>query len=114
MRSTSVAYFSFLLLVHLLAGCAALGVPSADTFNKKAAAATVSVNTGSQTVLTLLQARKITPDESDKYTQTLDDAQKAIDATRVVYKTDPTSAENRLATIITGLNLLLAELETRK
>jgi hypothetical protein len=108
--ATAVAYLCFLLL----AGCAALGVPSADTFNKKAAAATVSVNTGSQTVLTLLQARKITPDENDKYIARLEDAQKAIDVTRVVYKTDPTSAENRLATIIAGLNLLLAEIEARK
>lgn len=102
------------VLLVMLTACAALGVPQADTFNKKAAAATVSVNTGSQTVLTLLQSQKITPDESDRYTARLEDMQKAIDLTRTVYKTNPTDAENRLASIITALNLLLAELEARK
>lgn len=98
----------------LLVACAALGVPAADTFNKKVAAATVSVNTGSQTVLTLLQSQKISPDQSDSYTARLDDTQKGIDLTRTVYKTNPADAENRLASIITALNLLLAELEARK
>jgi hypothetical protein len=109
LAAVSVAYFCFLLL-----GCAALGVPAADTFNKKAAAATISVNTGSQSVLTLLQARKITPDESDAYTDRLEETQRAIDLTRTVYKTNPTDAEDRLAAIIASLNILLAELERRQ
>jgi hypothetical protein len=108
--AVTTAYLVFLMF----AGCAALGVPAADTFNKKAAGAVTSVNAGSQTVLTLLQAHKVTPDEADRYTAALDETQKAIDGVRVLYKTDPTAAENRLQTIITALNILLAELEARK
>lgn len=114
MRTAALSYFVFLLLAHLVAGCAALGVPAADTFNKKVAAATVTVNTASQTDLTLLQQRKITPDESDRYIARLTEMQTAIDATRTLYKTNPADAENRLATLITALNLLVAELEARK
>lgn len=109
LAAVTAAYFLF-----LLAGCGLLGVQAPQTFPEKAAAATISVNTGSQTVLTLLQAHKISPDESDKYIARLDDAQKAIDVTRTVYETNPTDAENRLASIITALNLLLAEVESRK
>lgn len=109
LAAVSVAYLCF-----ILAACGALGVAAPQTFNEKAAAATISVNSASQTVLTLLQARKISPDESDKYIAALEDAQKAIDATRVIYKTDPLDAQNRLASAITALNLLLTELETRK
>lgn len=109
-------YVPFLATIVLIltAGCAALGVPRADTFNKKAAAATVSVNAGSQADLTLLQAHKITPKESDSYIARLGDLQEGIDFTRGVYKTNPADAENRLAALIASLNLLLAELEKRK
>lgn len=109
LAAVTVAYFAFLVV-----GCATLGVPAADTFNKKAAAATISVNTGSQTVLTLLQARKITPDESDRYIDRLEDVQEGIDVARGVYKSNPLDAEDRLAATILALNLLLAELEKRK
>lgn len=102
------------LLVLLLAGCASLGVPAPQTFNQRAAAATATVNTASQTVLTLLQTRKITPDESDRYTDRTEDAQEAIDLARGIYPANPADAEGRLALVITALQMLTAELETRK
>ena len=114
MKHHPLAALTTLYFAFLLAGCGILGVQAPETFNEKAAAATTSANAASQTVLTLLQAHKITPDENDKYIARIEDAQKAINATRVVYRTDPTDAENRLPAIITALNLLLAELESRK
>lgn len=113
-RHPFAALTSLYVVFLMLAGCAALGVPTAESFPEKAAAATVSVNTGSQTVLTLLQSRKITPDENDKYTKALGDFQEGIDFIRGVNKTNPADAENRLAALIASLNLLLAELEARK
>ena len=114
MKRYPLAAVSVVYLCFLLAACGALGVAAPQTFNEKAAAATVSVNTASQTVLTLLQARKITPDESDKYTKALEDTQQAIDFARGVYKTNPADAEDRLAATIAALNLLLAEIDKRK
>lgn len=99
----------------LLTACAALSVPPADTFNKRAAAATATVNTVSQTALTLLQARKITPDESDSFIDRAEEAQKAIDVARSVYANDPMDdGQERLAAIIRVLQILTAELEARK
>lgn len=102
------------LLVLLIAGCGVLGVPAPQTFNQRAAAATATVNTASQSVLTLLQAHKITPDESDRYTDRTEDAQQAIDLARGIYPADPTDAENRLELTIKLLQILTAELESRQ
>lgn len=103
-------YICFLLL----AGCAALGVPAADTFNKKAAGAVQMVNASSQASLTLLQARKITPDESDTFIARAEQFQHAIDLTRQLHATDPAGAADRLTQIIAGLTILQTELEQRK
>lgn len=100
------------VLFIMVAGCAS--IPAADTFNKKAAAATVSVNAASETVLTLLQARKITPDEADAFTDRAEELQQAIDFARSIQSTNPTAAEDRLAAAIAALSLLTAELEGRK
>jgi hypothetical protein len=102
------------LLLVLLAGCGVLGIQAPTTFNERALAATATVNTASQTVLTLLQARKITPDESDRYTDRAEDAQEAINLARSIYASNPLDAENRLELTIQLLQMLTAELEKRK
>lgn len=114
MRRLAATYFVYLLFAHLIVGCTALGVPAADTFNKKAAGAVQMVNAASQASLTLLQARKITPDESDAFVARAEQFQSAIDLTRQMHATDPTGAADRLAQIIAGLTILQAELEQRK
>lgn len=102
------------LLVLLFAGCGLLGVQAPQTFHERALAATATVNTASQSVLTLLKARKITPDESDRYIDRTEDAQKAIDVARGIYASNPADAENRLTLTISLLQTLTAELEQRK
>jgi hypothetical protein len=106
---------ALLPLLFILTACAALSVPPADTFNKRAAAATATVNTVSQTALTLLQARKITPDESDRYIDRAEEAQRSIDLARSIYAEDPMDdGQARLAAVIRALQVLTAELEARK
>jgi hypothetical protein len=102
------------LLALLLIGCASLGVPTPKTFNQRAAAATASVNAASQTVLTLLQARKITPAESDRYIDRTEDAQRGIDLARSIYPTSPADAQDRLTLVLDVITALTAELERRK
>lgn len=106
-----VLVLPFLLI---LAACASLGVPAPQTFNQRALAATATVNTASQTTLTLLQARKITPDESDRYIDRTETAQEGIRVARSLHATDPNAAEDRLALVIAALQILTAELEQRK
>jgi hypothetical protein len=102
------------LLAVLIAGCGVLGVQAPQTFHERALAATATVNTASQTVLTLLEARKITPDESDRYIDRTEDAQEAIDLARGIYASNPLDAENRLELTIALLQILTAELESRQ
>lgn len=110
----ALGFTTALYVAFLLVGCASLGVPQADTFNKKVAGAVQTVNAASQLDLTLLQARKITPDESDAYIARIEQAQHAVDLTRQLHETDPSGAEDRLAQIIAGLAILQSELEARK
>lgn len=101
-------------LLFLLGACATMGVPAPQTFQERALAATATVNTASQTVLTLLKARKITPDESDRYTDRTENAQNAIRLASSIYASDPLAAENRLEQTIALLQILTAELEQRQ
>lgn len=114
MKRIATSYTSILLLALCIAGCSTFGIPPADTFNKKAAAAVTSVNTASQLSLTLLQARKISPDESDRYIDRAEEAQKGIDLARSVHSADPAAAVDQLDLTIKALQVLLAELEQRK
>jgi hypothetical protein len=98
----------------VLTGCASLGVPAPQTFTERAAAATATANTASQTVLTLLQSRKITPDESDLYTDRVEDFQEGVDFARSIYAANPGEAEDRLAATIAAMQILTAELERRQ
>lgn len=102
------------MLLFLLAACSTLGIPPADTFNKKAAAAVTSVNTASQLTLTLLQAKKITPDESDRFIDRTEEAQNGINLARSLKSVDPAGAADRLDLAINALTVLIAELEARK
>lgn len=102
------------LLALLLVGCASLGIPVADTFNKQAAGAVTTVNAASQLSLTLLQARKITPDESDGFIDRAEDAQEAIDFARAVHSANPADAQDRLDATIKALQILTTEMEKRK
>lgn len=114
MKRNANSYTSILLLTLCIAACSTLGILPADTFNKKVAAAVTSVNTASQLTLTLLQAQKISPDESDHFIDRAEEAQNGIDAARALHSTDPSDAADKLGLTINALTVLLAELEARK
>ena len=103
-------YIAFLLL----AGCASLGVQAPQTFEERAAAATASANAASASVLTLLKARKITPDESDRYIDRCEEAQTAINLARAIHAANPDEGAKQLAVVVAALQTLINELEQRQ
>lgn len=107
---TAIAYVAFLLL----SGCAQLGVPTPATFNEKAASALTTVTAARQTALTLLQAGKLTPDDSENVNAQADNLRKGIDVARSIHATQPTAGDDKLAATITALTALTAYLEQRK
>ena len=102
------------LLLLLLAGCAALGVLPAKTFNEKAAAATISVTGARQTTLTLLQASKISPDDAENVQDQANNLRKGIDVARTIHETDATGGDTKLDATIQALQILTAYLEEHK
>ena len=106
-----LAIIPFLLL---LAACAALGVPKADTFNKQVIVANSIVESVATTAASLYVAGKITDEERASVYQQGTEARAGIELVRQLHATDPLKAENRLNTIIVALTALQGRLENQR
>lgn len=102
------------VMVVVLSGCAVLGVPPADTFNKRVVVANGIVEQVSRSVETLFVAGKLSQADAQQYNERAENAATGIDAAVQVHATDPTGADAKLSAIITALNILKAELEKRQ
>jgi hypothetical protein len=94
------------LLLILLAGCGILGIPPADTFNKRVVLANSAVEAVASTVDTLYTAGKISQADASSVLKQTTEARTGIEIARGMYATNPVDAENRLTTIITALDAL--------
>jgi hypothetical protein len=98
----------------MLAACAALGVPKADTFNKQVVVANSIVESIATTAASLHAAGKISDDtRTDVYNQGTQ-ARASIEIVRQLHATDPLAAENRLNTIIVALTAVQTRLEAQQ
>lgn len=101
-------------LLLIIAGCAALGVAPANTFNKRAVVANTAIESAAATVTALYQNNKISQEDAqtahDKLVQLADGLDLAIQ----IHKTDPTSADGRLDEIIVSLQALEAYLRSKQ
>jgi len=109
LRSTFLA-----VLFALLAGCASLGIPQAETFAQKLSAGYSSVTAVNKAVVTLLQQKKISPDDAENIIKQSDNALAGLDITRTIGKTDLKAADARLTAIRTVLTALSAYLASRQ
>jgi hypothetical protein len=96
---------AFVLLV-LLQGCAALGLPVAQTFNEKVAAAYTTVSTVRGTAAGLVSAGKISPDDAQNVQNQCDHARAAIEIARQLHATNPSGGDTKLASATLILNAL--------
>lgn len=91
-------------------GCAALGVPPADTFNKQLAVS-VAINTEIRgTATTLLQLGKISRADAENVLAQTDVAREGLNVARSLSGTDLTSATGRLEATTAALRALQAYL----
>ena len=103
------------LVLVLLAGCAALGVPPADTYNKQLAGAYTAVTAARQETLTLLQAGKITADDAQNVQNQADAIRAGLDVSAVAFKGgDSAAATTKLDSTITVLKALQSYLLIKK
>lgn len=102
-----------LVLVSFLSGCAALGLPTADSFNERLAVGYMTVTTVRATTATLLNAKKLTAEDGDNVLKSTDAARAGLDVARTLSKVDMKAADSKLTMIRTTLTALQAYLTSR-
>lgn len=102
------------VLLTLAAGCAALGVPTAETFNQRALATISAVTEIRSQALTLLKAKKITPDDAENVLKQTDAIREGVVIARSLHSTNPKAGEDKLALTRAGIAALQAYLATKQ
>lgn len=105
--------FAFVFAL-LLAACAQLGVPAADTFNKRLLAGYQTVETIASTAGTLRTAGKLSDSDRDNVVATSRTAIAGLDVAKQVYATNPQAGDDKLTATITVLSALSAYLATKE
>lgn len=100
------------LALVCLTACQSLGVPPADTFQKRLAAGYATVQTVADSTRSLLTAGKVTPSEAQRVQKANTEALAGLDAAATLARTDLTQADTRLTVAITVLSGLQAFLAT--
>lgn len=103
-----------LFLVILVAACAQLGVPAADTFNKRALAAYTTVEGINKTATSLKAAGKLSDSDRENIISTSRSAVAGIDLARQVHATNPQGGEDKLTAMIAVLTALQTYLATKE
>lgn len=96
-----------------LVSCAGLGVPPADTFNKKLLAAYTTVEGVAKSASDLRAAGKLSDADRDNVVTTGKSALAGLDLAKQVYATDPAAGEDKLTATITVLTALQAYLAAK-
>lgn len=96
-----------------LAGCAAAGVPTPQTFNERLAAGYATATASVQAVDVLLKAKRISPGEASDALAKLDQAKAGLDAARSLGGTNPLAAQDRLTATLLALEALHAYLSSK-
>jgi hypothetical protein len=106
-----------LLFAATLVGCAALGLPKAETFNQRLAVSISTVAEARNTALVLLKAKKISPDDAQNVQDQANGVRAGLEIARSLARTNPAAAELRLdaaRAAIAGLQAYLASREKEK
>lgn len=100
--------------IMILAACAALGVPPANTFNKRVIVANSMIESTAKTVETLYSAGKINQAEAHNAHDHLIEAANGISLATSIARTNVGDANTRLDTIVIGLETLNAFLRSKQ
>jgi hypothetical protein len=101
-------------VVLLVAGCAALGVPPANTFNKRAYVANVTIEAAAKTVKQLYDAGKIDNEQRHELVDNLKTVAGTVDAAVNIHWLNPEEANTRLDAAVVALQALEAYLRTKQ
>jgi hypothetical protein len=99
-------YASYLLLLALLVGCQAVGLPQPQDFNEKLTTGYGTITGINDTTAKLLAAKKIQPDDAQHILDQTKNARAGLDIVRAMHNTDPTGADSKLTAIRSALSAL--------
>ena len=97
----------------VLCACAQLGVPAADTFNKRLLAGYHTVDAVANTASALRAAGKLSDADRDNVVNTGRTAVAGLDVARMLHATNPQAGEDRLTATIAVLTALQTYLATQ-
>lgn len=109
-----IQYVAASFLIVLLAACAQLGLPQAETFNQKVAVALGTVTQVRTSATTLLDAKTISVDDAQNVLTATDNARAGIDIARKAHATDPAGADSKLTAIRATLTAIAGYLATKQ
>jgi len=107
----SIRLTACMLVLAVIAACAGMAQP--DTFNKRAAAAYVAVQTVAESANTAYKAGKLSKDDAANVVTTTRATVQAIDVATTIHQSNPTSGEDKLAAALAVLTALQAYLATQ-
>lgn len=107
-------YFTFYLVAALLASCAQLGVPPAESFSERLAAGYALNAQVRHTATELLTAKKISSADGQQVLSQTDNARLGLDVARGLATSDTKSADAKLTAVRGALTALQAYLAIRK
>jgi hypothetical protein len=113
MKRIMTAYAVVYLCMILLPACAMLGVPQADTFNKRVVQANGMVEVVANMVPVAFEAGKIDRDEARNTLEKLRITATSIDSAVLIRSTNPTEADANLTAAIAALTVIKSSLEAR-
>jgi len=96
-----------------LQGCAALGIPSPQSFNERLAVGYSTVTSARNTATSLLGAGKISVSDAENVLEQTDNARAGLDIAREIHAATPDAANARLTAVLTGLRALEVYLKSR-
>jgi hypothetical protein len=103
-----------ILMVGVLSACTTFGIPKAETFNQRVAAAYTSVTSVRQTATILLQGNVITAADAQNVQNQADNARTGLDLAKSMHGSLPKSAEDRLSASLVILQTLQTYLDKRQ
>lgn len=106
--------YTLFYLVAMLTACAQIGLPPAETFSERLAAA-YSLNTQIRATATeLLKAKKISSSDGEQVLEQTNNARAGLDVARELSKVNLEAADGKLTAIRTALTAVQAYLALRK
>lgn len=98
----------FIFLISALVACQSLGIPTADTFNKKLLTGYSTVEIIGNTTNTLAQAGKISKQDATNVLEQASTAKVSLDVARSVHAENPDLGNQKLVASLTILKALQA------